>query len=126
VTGVAGFCLGGFYIFELARRDLPAALVGLYGFPQGMANHDPLPVPFDYLPDITRPFTMLMPAEDAAVGPDTVRRLQEMAPRAPAMDLVVYPGAGHGFLPELDSGDPAARARAEDALHRMDGVLLKT
>lgn len=124
VTGIAGFCLGGFYIFDLVRRDLPAALVGLYGFPQGMENRDPLPVPFDYLHSVTRPFTMLMPAEDDAVGPRTVRRLADMAPQVPAMDLVVYPQAGHGFLPELDSGAPEARARARDALRRMDAALL--
>jgi carboxymethylenebutenolidase len=124
VTGILGFCLGGLYIFELARRDMPAALVGLYGFPQGMKNHDPLPVPFDYLPAVSRDFVMLMPGRDASVGPENVARLAEMASRVPSMDLTVYPDAGHGFLPQIGSRNPAERADAEDALKRMDTALL--
>lgn len=124
ISGVLGFCLGGLYVFELARRNLPAQLVGLYGFPQGMKNSDPLPVPFDYLPEVKRPFTMLMGAEDQPVGPENVRKLEAMKVLVPAMDLVVYEGAGHGFLPFVDSETPAERDIALDALRRMDVALL--
>ena len=124
ITGVAGFCLGGFYVFELARRNVEPALVGLYGFPQGMPNPDPLPVPFDYLPAVSKPFTMMMGAEDHAVGADVIARLERAAPDAPAMDLLVYQGVGHNFLALLDSADPALAAIACDALARMDERLL--
>ncbi|WP_081493041.1 dienelactone hydrolase family protein [Bradyrhizobium yuanmingense] len=126
VTGVIGFCLGGLYVFELARRDLPVALVGLYGFPQGMPNADPLPVPFDYLAHVARSFTMLMGAQDISVGPDIVARLSAISPSAPAMDLTVYENAGHGFLPLIDSEDPLERDVAVDALRRIDALLLST
>jgi carboxymethylenebutenolidase len=89
-----------------------------------MKNHDSLPVPFDYLPGVKRSFVMLMPGRDASVGPENVARLAEMAPRVPSMDLTVYPDAGHGFLPQISSPDPAERADAEDALKRMDAALL--
>lgn len=124
MTGIMGFCLGGLYIFELARRNIPAAMVGLYGFPQGLPNDDPLDAPFSYLPSITQPFTMLMGEDDASVTRDVTDQLRGAAPSCPALDLKVYPDADHGFLPEISSDDPAKRAIAEDALSRMDAVLL--
>lgn len=124
VSGVLGFCLGGLYVFELARRDVPVDLVGLYGFPQGMPNQDPLPVPFDYLPQVSRSFTMLMGRHDTPVGPDNVAKLEAVASSAPAMRLKVYDDVGHGFLPLLDSPNAHERGIAEDALARMDNILL--
>ena len=124
ITGVLGFCLGGLYIFELARRGLKADLVGLYGFPQGMANVGPLPVPFEYLPSVTQPFTMLMGREDASVLPENVDRLADMDDQCPAMALTVYREAGHGFLPEISGDDPMLQAVAKDALAKMDAALL--
>lgn len=123
ITGIVGFCLGGLYVFDLARRGLDADLVGLYGFPQGLPNDDPLPVPFDYLETVTQPFTMLLGREDGSVGPGNIARLEAMAPSVPAMDLTVYDGVGHNFLPCLDSEEADKKAVAEDALARTMGVL---
>lgn len=124
ITAIIGFCLGGLYIFDLARRNIDAALVGLYGFPQGLPNDDPLPAPFDYLTSVTQPFTMLMGRQDASVTTEVVDQLSAMAGDCPAMDLTVYPESDHGFLPDVDSDDPAKRAVAEDALTRMDAAVL--
>jgi len=124
VTGVIGFCLGGLYVFELARRGLDLDLVGLYGFPQGLANPDPLPVPFDYLGDVTRRHVTLFGAEDQAVGEANIARLAQLATENPAIAVTVYPGVGHDFLPLLDSSDAAARASASDALTRCEAELL--
>lgn len=124
ITAIIGFCLGGMYIFDLARRNIDAKLVGLYGFPQGMDNVDPIQPPFEYLKSLTQPFTMLMGRQDPSVGVETVDQLSAMAPDCPAMDLTVYPDSDHGFLPDLSSDDPAKRAVAKDALERMDGVVL--
>ena len=124
VTGVIGFCLGGLYVFELARRGMEAALVGLYGFPQGLPNQDPLPVPFDYLPDVRQPHLMLLGREDVPVGADTIARLEDMAASVPALSLTIYEGVGHDFLPLLDSDDAGERAAAEDALAACEAALL--
>lgn len=124
VTGVIGFCLGGLYVFELARRQMRADLIGLYGFPQGLANQDPLPAPFDYLTKGgLSPFTMLMGADDQSVGVDNIRKLRAMAGEVPAMTLKVYDGASHDFLPQLDSDDPAKRAAAVDALAILERAV---
>lgn len=124
VTGIVGFCLGGLYIFELARRNAVPDLVGLYGFPQGLPNDDGIPVPLDYLPSVTREFVMLMGRRDESVTIDVMDKLTALAPDCPAMDLTMYPDAGHGFIADLDSDDLDARAVAEDALKRMDAALL--
>lgn len=122
VTGVIGFCLGGLYVFELARRGVKADLLGLYGFPNGLPNEDGLPVPFDYLTDVTTPFEMLMGAEDASVGPENVAKLAAMSDDVPAMTLEVYEGVGHGFLPMLDSESELERAVAKHALSRVEAL----
>jgi len=122
ITGVVGFCLGGLYVFELARRGMKADLLGLYGFPNGLPNQDQLPVPFDYLSDIKQPFGMLMGENDASVGPDTIAKLGEVAADAPAMTLKIYEGVGHGFLPMLDSEDELEKSVALDALSRIEAL----
>lgn len=122
IDGLIGFCLGGLYVFELARRGIKIDLLGLYGFPQGLPNSDPLPVPFDYLAQVTQPFTMLLGADDASVGPANIVQLQALAGSCPAMTLKVYEGVGHNFLPLLDSADEAERAIALDALRHIESV----
>ena len=124
ITGVIGFCLGGLYVFELARRGIDAELVGLYGFPQGLPNQDALATPFDYLSSVTKRHTMLLGREDDVVGLENIVRLEEVAANNAAIDLKIYENVGHNFLPELDSDDPAKRAVAEDALQRCDAALI--
>lgn len=125
ITGVIGFCLGGLYVFELARRAVPVNLIGLYGFPQGLPNEDKLPVPFDYLPGVMQPFTALFGREDGSVGPSNIAQLEAMAPKVPAMTLKIYEGVGHNFLPLVDSDDARERGIGEDALAICDRVLLE-
>ena len=122
IDAVIGFCLGGLYVFELARRGMKAHLLGLYGFPQGLPNQDPLPLPFDYLHEVKQPFTMLLGAEDESVGKENIDRLAAMAADVPAMELTVYQGVGHNFLPFLDSEQVELKAIAEDALKRIEAV----
>lgn len=124
ITGVVGFCLGGLYIFELARRNMKANMIGLYGFPQGLPNQDRLQTPFEYLATVTQPFTMLMGREDASVGTENITQLETMAKEVPAMTLKIYEGVGHNFLPLLDSDNAAERAVAEDAKAQLLSVLL--
>ena len=123
ITGVIGFCLGGLYVFDLARRGVEAALVGFYGFPQGMANADPLIPPVDYLDSVKTPNLALMGADDAVVGAAHIARLADIGRTNPALDVVVYDGVGHNFLPLLDSDDPALRGIAQDAMARCDAAL---
>jgi carboxymethylenebutenolidase len=124
ITGVIGFCLGGLYIFELARRGLNAELVGLYGFPQGLPNMDPIPVPFDYIEGLKKPYTMLIGREDASVGPENVRRLEDIAGRNAATNLVVFDGVGHDFMSALGQTSGPASDAARQSLELCEAELL--
>ena len=104
-------------------RGVPQALVGLYGFPQGLPNQDPLPVPFDYLADVGKRQTCLMPGRDQSVGVENIARLEEIAQQNPAIDLHLYAESGHGFLTDLDSEDGQLRGHAQDALRRCEQAL---
>jgi carboxymethylenebutenolidase len=123
IAGVAGFCLGGLYVFELARRGLPVNLVSLYGFPQGLANDDPLPVPFDYLDGLPHPHVALFGNQDHSQSPKNLQRLDEIAKRNPHFALHVFPGSGHGFLADLDSDDSALAGNARLALKIVEETL---
>lgn len=124
VTGVAGFCLGGLYVYELARRRLPAALVGLYGFPQGLPNDDPLPVPFDYLAGLDHPHVSLFGDQDHSQTAASLARLAGISARTAGFDLHVFPGSGHGFLADLASDDPVRAGNAEAALAIVERTVL--
>ena len=124
ISGVLGFCLGGLYVFELSRRRLPVRLVSLYGFPQGLPNQDPLPVPFDYLAEVSWPQLALFGEEDYLQTPENLGRLRAIAAASPHFDLHLYPRSGHGFLADLDAEDSTLRANANDALSRCADVLL--
>lgn len=123
IGGVVGFCIGGLFVFELARRGYRGELVAFYPFPQGLPNQDPLPVPYDYLPDVRIPQLVLLGEEDAVVGAEAVERLSAIARDNPAIDLQCYPHSGHGFLADLDSEDARLRANAEDGLARCQNRL---
>lgn len=122
-SAVVGFCLGGNFVLELARRNLPCKLIAIYPFPQGLANRQPLAAPFEWLPTVSTGHAILIGAADASVGLENVARLQAIAADNPAIDLTVYAGAGHGFMSDLDSDDAGNRATAEEALRRVETLL---
>ena len=123
VGGVVGFCLGGLYVFDLVRRELPANLVAVYPFPQGLANQDPLAVPFDYLPDVTTPHTVVIGDQDHLLGPENIVRLRQISRRNSAMTLHEFKGSGHGFLADLDEKDPVRRDNAVRAMAILEQAI---
>lgn len=123
VSAVIGFCLGGTFAFEFARRGYQGTLVAYYPFPQGLPNQDPVPAPFDYLDDLKAEVTVLIGSEDVPVTPENVVRLQAVAKGNEAIDLTVYRGSGHGFLADLESDDATLKAHAQDALKRCADAI---
>ncbi|MEL7538930.1 MAG: dienelactone hydrolase family protein [Pseudomonadota bacterium] len=116
ITGVVGFCLGGLFVFDLARRRLNASLVAFYPFPQGLPNQDALDIPFDYLDETQTDHTVLVGDQDASLGSDLLARLADVAGRNPSIDLHVFERSEHGFLADLDSDDEQKRLNAIRAL----------
>lgn len=123
ISGIVGFCLGGLFVFELARRGTAADLVGFYPFPQGLPNQDALDVPFDYLDGVVKQHTILVGTEDASLGPENLARLGDVAERNPALRLHVFESSGHGFLADLTSDDAVKRDNAERALGLCEAAL---
>ena len=123
VSGVVGFCLGGLFVFDLARRGVSAGMVSLYGFPQGMPNQDPLPIPFDYLEGLPATHTAVFGEADYLQTPESLERLKTIAHRTPSFSVKIYPKSGHGFLADLGSEDPVLRANAQDALLLCGNIL---
>jgi len=123
IDAVVGFCLGGLFVFELARRNVRPVLIGLYPFPQGLKNQDPLDVPFDYLPEVTKQHQILVGADDASLGPENLERLRAVSADNAALDLHVFETSGHGFLADLTSDDALKRENAELALEICERTL---
>lgn len=114
--GIAGFCLGGLFVFELARQGVDAELVAFYPFPQGLPNQDALDVPFGYLDGVTKEHTVLLGDQDASLGEDVLSQMRQVAKRNSAIDLHLFETSAHGFLADLDSDNGQKRRNAESAL----------
>lgn len=116
VSAVVGFCLGGNYVLELAKRKVDVNLVGYYPFPAGLPNEDGNQVPLEYLAQLEKSVTVLVGDSDDSAGRDTMAKLAEIAQSNQAIDLHMYQESGHGFLAQLDSDDDTLRKNAEDSL----------
>lgn len=116
VDGVVGFCIGGLFAFELARRGYQGSLVAFYPFPQGLANRNPVPKPWTYLHEVQTPVSILVGSKDHLLGEENLWRLGETARANPNIRLQVYEGMGHGFLQNLDSDDQQLSAPAMSSL----------
>lgn len=116
IDGVVGYCIGGLFVFELARQQVVSRLVAYYPFPQGLENHDPVDVPFDYLPEVRSRHTVIVGDNDTLLGAQNLLQLESQARANEAIDLHVMKGAGHGFLADLESVDAGRAAMARQAL----------
>jgi carboxymethylenebutenolidase len=116
-VAVAGFCWGGGKSFDFAthRKDLAAAFV-FYGVP-----------PKKGIRQIACPVYGFYAENDAritATVPDTEKRMKDAGKQ---YDVVIYPGAGHGFMrageePKAKPGNTQAR---DEAWKRWKSILGK-
>ncbi len=123
INSVIGFCFGGLCVYELARRDFPASMVSIYGFPQGLTNQDPLPVPLTYLAGVSRRHLSLVGGADVTIPAQYVKQLSEIAGTNPAVGVRVFEQSGHGFMGDLAHEDKARRDIALEALAACDGEV---
>ncbi len=116
ITAVVGFCLGGNFVFELARRNVNINLIAYYPFPAGLPNEDGLDPAFNYLEQLETEVTVLMGDHDDRVGLENVAKLKTISEGNSSLTVNVYPNSKHGFLEDLDSTDPILKNNAEDSL----------
>jgi len=116
--GIVGFCMGGFVAFLAACRNDVSAAVSFYG--GGIVRQRPGAKMAPLLREaeaISCPILCMFGAEDASIPIEDVevirRRLEELEKKS---EVVVYPGAGHGFL--CDERPSYADSAAADAWKR--------
>ncbi len=126
-VGVTGWCWGGSTVYQVAGTspDIKAA-VAWYGPPARPYPDTPQPVTgFDMAPKITMPFVGLYGEEDKGPTPDDARKMVSLIKQHNNdAEIVIYPGAGHGFFADYrPSYNPTAAA---DAWKRCLGLFERT
>ena len=116
IDALVGFCLGGNYALELAKRNVETNLIAYYPFPNGLPNEDGIEVPINYMADLVTPITLLVGDSDDSAGRESIANAVELAKSNSALKVHLYQQSGHGFLAQLDSEDKTLRQNAEDSL----------
>jgi len=121
-VGVTGWCWGGSTVYQVAATnpDMKAGVVW-YGPPARPYPDQPNPVTgFDAAKDIKIPMLGLFGETDTGPSPADARKMFDMLKQNnPADELVVYPGAGHGFMADYRPSYNATAAA--DAWKRCTG-----
>jgi carboxymethylenebutenolidase len=122
-AGIVGYCVGGFVAFLAACRTDVATAVCFYG--GGIVNRreglklEPVLTEADM---IKVPILCLFGEKDTSIPPEEVRAIEASLARQPREhEVVVYPGAGHGFF--CDERAAYDRDAAEDAWRRTRAWL---
>src|SRR5207244_8366058 len=125
-VGVTGWCWGGSTVYQEAatNHDIKAA-VAWYGPPARPYPDSPNPVTgFDVAKDIRAPFLGLYGETDTSPTPDDARKFGDLLKRHNRdVEIVIYPGAGHGFF--ADYRPSYNEAAATDAWKRCLAFFAK-
>jgi len=123
IDAVVGFCIGGNFAFELARRGYAGTIMAIYPLPWGMANQDEITPAFEYMPSLANDVTILMGAADHLAGPDNIRRMQEIVAGNSHLTMHLYDGSNHGFFTDIDGDDEQLKGNAKDAIDKVTQIL---
>jgi len=123
IDAVVGFCIGGNFALELARRGYAGTIIAIYPLPWGMANQDEITPAFEYLPSLEKDVTILMGAADHLAGPDNIRKMRDIVAGNEHLAMHLYAGSNHGFFTDIDGSDEKLKANAKDAIDRVTKIL---
>jgi carboxymethylenebutenolidase len=111
--GVTGWCWGGSTVYQVAATnpDIKAS-VAWYGPPARAYPDEPAPATgFDVAKDIKTPLLGLYGELDTSPAPTDAKELGELVKiHNPNVEIVVYPGASHGFYADYRPSFNAAAA----------------
>jgi carboxymethylenebutenolidase len=126
-VGVTGWCWGGSTVYQVAATnpDIKAS-VAWYGPPARPYPDQPAPVTgFDVVKDIKAPFLGLYGELDQSPAPADVKKFGELLKQTnPNSEVVIYPGANHGFFADYRPSYNAAAAA--DAWKRCTDLFAKS
>jgi carboxymethylenebutenolidase len=123
IQAIVGFCIGGNFAFEMARRGYEGKNIAVYPLPWGMPNQDEIKPAFEYMSSLEKPVTILMGEADHLAGPDNIEKLKTATAANPALTLHLYPGSNHGFFTDIDGSDAALKQNARAGIDRVNEVL---
>jgi carboxymethylenebutenolidase len=120
---IIGFCIGGNFAFEMARRGYEGTIVAVYPLPWGMANDDQITAAFDYMPSLEKEVNIFMGDADHLAGPDNIEKLKSIVAANSSLQLRLYSGSNHGFFTDLTGDNEALRDNAVDAIDRINRII---
>lgn len=123
IDAVVGFCIGGNFCLEMARRNLDATLIAVYPLPWGMANQDEITPAFEYMAQLDRQVTILMGEADHLAGPENIQRLKSEGASNSHLTLHLYAGSNHGFFTDVDGVDGQLRDNARDGIDKVSAIV---
>ncbi|KAL8706245.1 MAG: hypothetical protein Q9201_000682 [Fulgogasparrea decipioides] len=114
--GAAGFCWGGRHVVNLASLPHPDDPQKLLIDAAFIAHPGPLELPGE-IERIRAPFLMAIGDDDYVVGMKEVEKIKAVLTRKENLEseVVVYPGAKHGFAVRGNPGDEKDKRRGDEA-----------
>lgn len=125
IDAVIGFCIGGNFAFELARRGFKGTIVAIYPLPWGMENQDAIEPAFEYMPSLTKDMTIIIGDSDRLGGPANIQKLAGITRDNEHLTLHLYEGSDHGFFNDIDGSDQTLKDNAHDAIGKVTGILFE-
>lgn len=123
IDAVVGFCIGGNFAFELARRGYGGTIIAIYPLPWGMANQDEITPAFEFMPSLTKDVTILMGESDHLAGPDNIAKMKDIVNGNSHLTMHLYEGSNHGFFTDIDGDDEKLKGNAKDAIDRVTKIV---
>jgi carboxymethylenebutenolidase len=123
IEAIVGFCIGGNFAFEMARRGYDGTIIAVYPLPWGMANQDEITPAFEFMPTLEKEVTILMGEADYLAGPDNIQKMRDIVTENSKLTMHLYEGSNHGFFTDIDGDDDNLKANAKDAIERVTEIL---
>lgn len=123
IDAILGFCLGGNFSLEMARRGFSGTNISIYPLPWGMENQDPLTPAFDYMPTLKQQVNIFMGEADYLAGPENIDKLKNIVTANKSLSLNLYEGSDHGFFTDIDGENEQLKTNAHDAIKRVNKIL---
>lgn len=123
IDAIVGFCIGGNFAFEMARRGYEGTIIAVYPLPWGMSNQDEIAPAFDFMPALSKDVTILMGAADHLAGPENIEKMKSIVAGNAQLTMHLYDESNHGFFTDIDGTDEKLVDNARDAIDRVTKIL---